>query len=397
MKRRLYQIVPCIVISLLAISILISPLSAAVPIRLGIDVFLNHYTDLVEGLRVGLITNQSGVNANGQKTSDLFFQHPSIRLAALFGPEHGIDGKALAGEYVSSFVHPEFGIPVYSLYGPTRKPTQEMLENIDVLFFDVQDIGSRWYTYISTLNYAMQAAAQAGKKVIVLDRPNPLGGVIVEGPVLEERFKSFVGIDTLPGAHGMTVGELALFFNRSINAHLTVIPMDGYTRDMIYHDTGLPWTQTSPMIPDIEAVFGYMATGLGQGTGIIQKDYFRWIGGKGIDTFHFAELLNNAELEGVVFIPDRREEYGGVRLHITDYRTFNPLRSGLYALTYAYQITGFPIPRGSGEPSMFEKIMGTDRMGYWWEKGLIPQEIEKEYAQELADFREKRKQYLLYP
>jgi len=397
LKRKCLHILLCTVIALFAIGIFITPLFAAVPIRLGVDVFLDHYTNLVEGLRVGLITNQSGVNANGQRTSELFFQHPSIHLAALFGPEHGIDGKALAGEYVASFTHPELGIPVYSLYGPTRKPTQEMLENIDVLVFEVQDIGSRWYTYISTLNYAMQAAARAGKSVIVLDRPNPLGGTIVEGPVLEEDFASFVGVDTLPGAHGMTVGELALFFNRSINADLTVVSMEGYTRDMIYHDTGLSWTQTSPMIPDIESVFGYMATGLGQGTGIVQRDYFRWIGGKGIDTFRFADLLNSAELDGVVFIPDRREEYGGVTVHITDYRSFNPLRSGLYALTYAYKLTGFPIPRGSGEPSMFEKIMGTDRIGYWWEEGCTPQEIEKKYAQELADFREKRKQYLIYP
>ncbi|HSV30793.1 MAG TPA: DUF1343 domain-containing protein [Atribacteraceae bacterium] len=374
-----------------------SSLSATPRIQLGVDIFLDHYTSLVAGQRIGLITNQSGVNGRGERTKDLFATHPAIQLTALFAPEHGIDGTAKAGEYVASFTHPLFGIPVYSLYGPTRKPTEAMLRDLDTLVFDVQDIGARWYTFISTLQYAMRAAAEEGKKVIVLDRPNPLGGVIVEGPVLEERFRSFVGVDTLPMAHGMTIGELSLFFNRSINAHLTVIPMAGYTRDMLFPDTGLTWIPTSPMIPDIESAFGYMATGLGEGTGIIQRDFFRWIGGRGIDENRFADLLNNSSLPGVVFIPDRRDDFGGVKLQIIDYRTFNPARTGLHALTFAYRLTGFPIPRGTDEPSMFEKIMGTDRIGHWWEAGLTPREIEQEYQQELSAFRELRKQFLLYP
>lgn len=381
------MVLPCAVIT---------PLFASPSIQLGVDILMDHYVSLLEGQRVGLITNQSGVNGRGERTSDLFFAHPHIQLTALFGPEHGIDGTASAGEYVASVTHPVFDIPVFSLYGPTREPTQAMLETIDLLVFDVQDVGARWYTYISTLQYAMRAAAGQGKAVMVLDRPNPLGGRIVEGPVLDERFRSFVGVDTLPMAHGMTTGELALFFNRSIRANLTVIPMAGYTRDMLFMDTGLPWIQTSPMIPDIQSVFKYMATGLGQGTGIIQKDFFRWIGGKGLDEHRFADLLNSADLAGVTFIPDRRDDFGGVRLQITDYRLFNPARTGLYALTYAYQLTTFPIPRGTNGQTMFEKIMGTDRIGFWWEAGYSPQDIEKAYAQELDQFRQDRERFLIY-
>lgn len=366
-------------------------------VRLGTDRLSSEYRFLVEGKRVGLVTNPSGVNREGVPTWQWLARDPDIQLVALFGPEHGLDGQAKAGGYVPSYLHPELGITVWSLYGPTRKPTAEMLQEIELLIFDLQDIGARWYTYISTLYLCLEAAAQNQIPVVVLDRPNPLGGIIVEGPVLEERFRSFVGIDTLPMAHGMTIGELALFFNRKLGAELIVVPMEGYSRNMIFQDTGLPWIATSPMIPDIEAVFGYMATGLGEGTGIVQQDYFRFIGGKGIDPYQLANLLNSAGLPGVAFLPEKRGNLGGVRLDILDYHTFNPARTGVYALTYAYQLTKFPIPQGKEEPTMFEKIMGTDRFAEWWAAGLTPQEIEQAYAEELSHFQQEREKYLLYP
>lgn len=366
-------------------------------VRLGTDRLSSEYRFLVEGKRVGLVTNPSGVNREGVPTWQWLARDPDIQLVALFGPEHGLDGQAKAGGYVPSYLHPELGITVWSLYGPTRKPTAEMLQEIELLIFDLQDIGARWYTYISTLYLCLEAAAQNQIPVVVLDRPNPLGGIIVEGPVLEERFRSFVGIDTLPMAHGMTIGELALFFNRKLGAELIIVPMEGYSRNMIFQDTGLPWIATSPMIPDIEAVFGYMATGLGDGTGIVQQDCFRFIGGKGIDPYQLADLLNSAGLPGVVFLPEKRGNLGGVRLDILDYYTFNPARTGVYALTYAYQLTKFPIPQGKEEPTMFEKIMGTDRFAEWWAAGLTPQEIEQAYAEELSHFRQEREKYLLYP
>lgn len=367
--------------------------------RLGNEVLFDRYLGLLEGRRVGLITNQSGVNSLGQSTIEVFAEDPRIQLVALYGPEHGIDGRALAGVWVESYTHPTLHIPVYSLYGATRMPTAAMLQGVDVLVYDVQDIGARTYTYISTLNYAMKAAAQHGKPIVVLDRPNPLGGETVEAPVLEDRFKTFVGVDKLPMAHGMTAGELARFFNREIGAALTVVPMEGYTRDMIWHDTGLPWVQTSPNIPCIDSVFGYMATGLGEGTGIYQSFQFKWIGGRGIDGVRFAELLNSAGLTGVLYVPETVGSAGGVRLVITDYRTFNPARSGLYALAFAKQLTDFKVPKsGTTQASivMFDKIMGTDRVGVWLEQRLPPRAMELLWAAELAAFRQQRQPYLIY-
>ncbi len=363
--------------------------------RLGSEVLMDNMRYLVRNKKVGLVTNQSGVNSRGVSTIDLLHEAEDIELVALYGPEHGIDGTAKAGEYVESYIHPELGIPVYSLYGATRMPTEDMLEGIDILLYDIQDIGGRSYTYISTLNYCMQAAAKNDLPVVVLDRPNPLGGVIVDGPMMEERFLSFVGVDILPMAHGMTVGELARYFNRKINANLTVVPMEGYDRQMIFQDTGLPWVRTSPMIPDISSVFGYMATGMGENTGVFQADQFKWIGGKGLNEVQYAALLNSAGLDGVEFIPERRGGAGGVRLKIVDYHSFNPARTGIYALTYAFSLGDFNIPKSNGTIVMFDKIMGTAKMGEYLGQGLTPQEIEQLFAPGIENFKKTRQAYLL--
>ena len=362
---------------------------------LGSEVLFAEKLHLIRDKRVGLVTNQSGVNALGESSIELLWVAEDVELVALYGPEHGIDGTAAAGEYVESYTHEELGIPVYSLYGKTRMPTEEMLEDIDVLIYDVQDIGARTYTYISTLNYCMIAAEKYDVPVLVLDRPNPLGGLIVDGPVLEERFKSFVGVDILPKAHGMTVGEVALYFNRNIDADITVIPMKGYSRDMLFEDLGLRWVQTSPNIPDLEAVYGYMVTGLGENTGVYQADQFRWIGGKGLDAEAYADLLNTADLGGIEFIPEDRNEAGGVRLIINDPHQLNPARTGIYALTYAFQLGDFNIPKSNENIVMFDKIMGTDKMGQFLEDGLSPEEILMEFNPAIEEFKEVRKEYLL--
>ncbi len=376
----------------------VKPVMAQAPeFKLGNEMLLERYLYLLEGKRVGLITNQSGVNSKGQSLIDILAAQKSFTLTALYAPEHGIDGQAKAGEYVESTVHPALGIPVCSLYGATRKPTAAMLSNVDVLLFDLQDIGARSYTYISTMNYAMQAAKENGKLFIVLDRPNPLGGKIVDGPVLEDGYQTFVGVDILPMTHGMTIGELALYFNRKIGANLKVIPMQGYTRSMFFQDTGLKWVQTSPNIPDLEAVFGYAATGLGEGTGIYQSDKFRWIGGKNINAETFANLLNKADLPGVKFIPEYKGSAGGVRLQITDYHTFNPARTGIYALAYARQLSNFTVPKStSTNMVMFDKIMGSNKMGQWLEQKLTPWSIVSKYTPELNKFKAERQKYLIY-
>ena len=399
MRQRLSALTVLVAILALSASPAGTALSApfvTAPFKLGDEVLFSRYHHVIEGKRVGLITNQTGVNSKGQSTIDALANDPATHLVALYAPEHGLDGKAAAGDYVSSYTHPTLGIPVYSLYGETRMPTEAMLKDVDVLLFDIQDIGARWYTYISTLNYAMKAAKQYGKPIVVLDRPNPLGGTIVEGPVLEDAFESFVGVDNLPMAHGMTVGELARFFNREIGADLTVVPMEGYTRETIFQDTGLQWIPTSPNIKTLETAFCYMATGLGEGTGIGQSG-FTWIGGKGIDAQRFADLLNGAGLPGVVFVPEVVNGSGGVRLRITDYRAFNPARSGLYALAYAKQLADFKVPKSTQSATvMFDKIMGTSRVGQWLEQKLSPQEIERRYAAELSAFKAERERYLIY-
>jgi uncharacterized protein YbbC (DUF1343 family) len=365
------------------------------PIQLGNEVLFSKFHHLIQGKKVGLVTNQTGVNSQGISTIEMLRSDPEVTLTALYGPEHGIDGKAAAGAYVHSYLHPELKIPVYSLYGQTRKPTEEMLRGIDVLLFDIQDIGARSYTYMSTLNYCMAAAKTHNIPVIVLDRPNPVGGAIVDGPVAEDPYLSFVGIDNLPMAHGMTAGELALFFNRKIGADLTVVPMEGYTRSMIFQDTGLTWIPSSPRIPDIESVFGYMATGLGEGTGVFQSN-FKWIGSKGIDSVKYAELLNQANLPGVIFVPEPRGTAGGVRLEIIDPHAFNPAKTGIYALAYARTLTNFSVPKSGKTIVMFDKIMGTNKIGQYLEKKISPQQIEAQYAQDLAQFKELRKQFLIY-
>ncbi len=362
---------------------------------LGNEILFDQADYLVEGKKVGLVTNQSGVNTAGKSTIDVLHEAENIELVALYGPEHGIDGTAAAGDYVESYIHEELGIPVYSLYGATRMPTEEMLSGIDLLLYDIQDIGARTYTYISTLNYCMVAAQKYNLPIVVLDRPNPLSGMIVDGPVLEERFISFVGVDILPMAHGMTVGEIAQYFNRNIDAELVVVPMQGYDRTMLFEDLDLAWVQTSPNIPDLEAVYGYMVTGLGEGTGVFQADQFRWIGGKGLDAEKYAASLNSTALDGIEFIPEERGEAGGVRLKITEPRVFNPARTGIYALTYAFNLGEFNIPKSNATIVMFDKIMGTDKMGKYLAQGLTPQEIEELFAPAIKDFKAERKKFLL--
>ena len=366
--------------------------------KLGNEVLFSSYTHLINNKKVGLITNQSGVNSKGVSTASLLYHNSNTTLAALYAPEHGLDGLAKAGEYVESYTHPQMNIPVYSLYGATRMPTEAMLKDVDLLLYDIQDIGARTYTYISTLNYCMVAAERDNKPIIVLDRPNPLGGLIVEGPVLEDFYKTFVGIDNLPKAHGMTVGELALFFNRKIGADLTVIPMEGYTRNMIYADTGLSWVPTSPNIPDINSVFGYMATGLGEGTGVFQGDQFKWIGGRGLDAEKFAATMNGYGLPGITFIPEQRGSSGGARLQIDDYRTFNPAKTGIYGLSTAFLQGNFQVPKSGNTANsvvMFDKIMGTNKIGQYLEAKLTPQQIEANYAPALQQFKIEREKYLL--
>ena len=370
--------------------------NARAAIKLGNEVLLDSYFHLIDGKNVGLVTNQTGVDSRGISFINILAATKGTKLVALYGPEHGIDGTNRGGSWVMSYVHPRFDIPVYSLYGSTRMPTLAMLQGIDVLLFDIQDIGARTYTYMSTLQYCVVAAKKYNKPLIILDRPNPLGGMIVEGPVLEDPYKSFMGVDNLPMAHGMTAGELALFFNRHIGADLIVVPMEDYHRAMVFLDTGLPFMQTSPNIPDLNSLYGYMVTGLGEGTGVFQAEKFCWVGGKGLDAVRFAEMLNGAGLPGVLFTPEVRETAGGVHLEIRDPYRFNPAKSGIYVLAYAFMLGDFKVPKSTSDNIVtFDKIMGTDKIGRYLEERLTPQQIVAYYTPALESFKQEREQYLL--
>lgn len=373
------------------------PVETTKKVILGNERLLEDFSYLVDGKKVGLITNQTGIDSKGIRTVDKLFNHNNSDLIAIYSPEHGLDGLHKAGEYVESYTDTQLNLPVFSLYGKTREPSKEMLKGIDVLIFDIQDIGSRTYTYVSTMNYAMKAAKKAGIEIVVLDRPNPVGGEIVEGFVLEDKYKTFVGVDNTPMAHGMTAGELANFYNRNINAKLTVVPMENYKRSMIWQDTNLPFAQTSPNIPDITSAFNYMATGIGDGTGLGQGYKFAWVGSKTLNSEEYARKLNSYNLPGVIFTPEDNKDRGGVRLRITDYHKYNPQKTGTYILATANLLGDINIPREiNGEIPMFEKIHGTNKMGRALLNKQSPEEIIESYQDELDEFKEIRKNYLIY-
>lgn len=364
---------------------------------LGNERITSDYASLIDGKRVGLVTNQTGINADGVKTVDLLYNYPKASLTSIYSPEHGLDGTAKAGEYVDSYTDTRLNLPVYSLYGKTREPSKAMLENVDILLFDMQDIGSRTYTYISTLNYVMKAAAKYDKTVIVLDRPNPLGGTIVDGYIAKDKYLTFVGVDNLPIQHGMTVGELAQFFNRKINCKLEIVPMQNYNRDMVWQDTGLSFVATSPNIPNIQSAFGYIATGMGEGTTVGQSDKFTWIGSTGLSSEVYAQKLNAAGLSGVEFVAETKSSRGGARLVITNYKTFNPTKTCIYALTIANQLKTVTVPvETNGTIPMFEKIWGGTEFGLALKNKWTAEQVIASYQTELNSFKAIRKNYLIY-
>lgn len=341
-------------LTLFVVSVLIAqPARAAVPVTLGIDVLLepgSPYMSIVAGKRIGLVTNQSGVDGNLVPTVDRLARDPRISLVRLFGPEHGIRGEVPAGEVVSDDRDPQTGVRVVSLYGKDRKPSKAALEGVDMLMFDIQDVGSRTYTYISTLGEVMRACAETGIPLVVLDRPNPLGGLRFEGPMIEDRFRSFIGWGPIPVTHGMTLGEAARFFKDrlQINCTLHVVPMRGWTRDMIWDDTGLTWTITSPHIPSVTPAYLYATTGMvaatlrGVSDGVGSTIPFEVIGAEFIDAPQFEQALQSLNLPGVRFQAIYYKPfYGsfqnkplrGVRLRLTAPRSYSPILTSISILT----------------------------------------------------------------
>jgi uncharacterized protein YbbC (DUF1343 family) len=381
-------------------------------VKLGLDVFLEQYVDRYNNMRIGLVTNLTGVNSKLVPTIDLFFEHPNIQLTALYGPEHGIRGDAKEGEEVASSIDPYTKLPVYSLYGESKKPSPEMLKDIDVIFFDLQDIGSRYYTFIYTMAYVMQACSEQGKQFVVLDRPNPISGNRIEGNLLKEGFNSFVGLYPLPNRHGLTIGEIALLFNYEfgINCDLTVIPMDGWKRDMYYDETGLFWVPPSPNTTGLDMAVLYPGTCLLEGTNVSEgrgtTKPFEFAGAPFIDGTKLAKRLNEKEIPGVLarpisFVPTyskyKDNICGGVQLHVVEKREINSFKTGLALLETIFEMypNDFKFLETAEGKFFFDLLAGTDELRSMILKGNVNTFLEQ-CEQELEIFNKQAKPYLLY-
>ena len=352
-------------------------------VHVGADVFFeNGVSSSIKGKRIGLITNQSAVNKKLQTTFDLLKKHAKeYQLVALFAPEHGFYGNAYAYETVD---HQEIGgIPLYSLHGKHRRPTEKMLVGIDLFIYDIQDIGSRSSTFLSTLFYCMEEAAARGIPLIVLDRPNPMGGIVVDGPLIEDEWRSFLGYVNVPYCHGMTVGELAQLFNSEYNVgcDLTVISMRGWKRGMTFSQTELPWVPTSPQIPEADTPFFYPTTGLLGHCSIVNIGIgytlpFKLVGAPWIEAEALAAALNEQNLSGVYFQPYyyrpffgkfKLENCQGVRIVITDPTHYLPITTqytmmgvlkNLYPRYFDEAIKRVVASRNKRE--VFNKLNGTE-------------------------------------
>lgn len=362
--------------SLLATCFSLLTISASSQVLVGADrLFSAEQVHLVAGKRVGLVTNHTAVLRNGVHLADSLARHSGVTLAALFGPEHGIRGEAVAGAAVDDSIDPGTGVKVFSLYGRTTKPTREMLDGLDVLLYDIQDVGARFYTYISTMSYAMEAAAEAGIPFVVLDRPNPITGERVEGFVLEDSLRSFVGLHPIPITHGMTAGELAGMINGQgwlkdgVKADLTVVRMTGWTRSMWYDETGLAWIPPSPNMRTLETAIVYPGVCLIEGTNLSEgrgtDAPFELAGAPFMDGRLWAGELNRLGLQGVrfeavTFTPDASKyagtTCGGVHIRVTDREVFSPVKTGLGLLSTARAL--YPL-EFQWKPRSIDRLAGT--------------------------------------
>ena len=376
-------------------------------VELGIDVLKQHDFSILKGKRVGLVTNHTGIDSNGTKTRKVLAKAPGVKLVALFAPEHGLDGVVGAGKYVATKKDSLTGLPCHSLYGPTRKPTPAMLKGVDVLVYDMQDIGSRSYTYISTMAMCMEACGEAGVPFVVLDRPNPLGGHRVEGPAREERWKSFVSQLPVPYVHGMTAGELAQMANSKgwvqPKCNLTVVKMRNWQRSMTWNDTGLRWIATSPNIPYSNSPLYYVATGLageiqGIETGCGGPEPFQVAACKWTDAGKFTSYLRSCNLPGVSFSEYSRNGFQGSRLRISPDAPADLTSIGVYILAAAQKSSRQSIFAGpASKYDIFYKCYGSDSIRSAIERGVPPSRIVAGWSPANERFRQERKAFLIYP
>lgn len=398
--------------ALLALALTLgATLAARAQVTLGVERLLGDAIDLVEGKRVGLITNPAGVDSKLVPTVDRLARDPRLKLVRLFGPEHGIRGDAPAGDAVQDAVDPVTTLPVTSLYGKTRRPPRETLAGLDVLVIDLQDVGSRTYTYVSTVGEALRAAAEIDLPVVVLDRPNPLGGLRFEGPVIEEEFQSFIGWGPVPVTHGLTIGEVARLWRdtEQLDVELTVVAMQGWKRSMTWSDTGLTWVPTSPHIPRTLQAQLYVCTGMLGGIlanvsdGVGSPLPFELVGAEFVDGVRFAAELQKRRLPGLrvrahawqpFYGKLQKKQLHGVQLVLDDPRALEPVHTAVELLTTLQALWGDELE--FEDATTVAKHWGNARFLELVKAGKSTREIEASWRTELAEFAKRRDAALIY-
>ena len=389
-------------------------------IKLGIDVLRDNNFNILAGKRVGLITNPTGVDNKLKSTIDILYNAENVNLVALFGPEHGVRGDTDAGKYIATYTDKKTNLPVYSLYGKTRKPTKEMLKGIDILVYDIQDIGCRSYTFISSMGLAMEAASENGIDFVVLDRPNPLGGEKIEGNIVEPEYFSFISQFPIPYVYGLTCGELAklLVKEKMIktknNFSPTVIPMQGWKRNMNFDQTGLEWIPTSPHIPHTFSAYFYPMTGVvGELRNLISIGVgytlpFQIVGTKWINSFDLADMLNSTKIPGLYFRPitytpyyafGKGEKLSGVQIYIRDYSKVNLTKTQFYILDAIRKLyPGKDLIKSATERDMkvLNKIIGSNKVFELFETNNNLKKVFEYLDKDVQSFRELSKKYYLY-
>ncbi len=394
-----------------------SALSCSERVRIGAEVLLDEQMQLLAGKRVGIICNHTSLLPNGTHLVDTLLRR-GVNVTTLFGPEHGVRGVSPAGESVGDHKDPATGLQVYSLYGKTRTPSQDMLANVDVLIFDIQDVGARFYTYAATMAYAMQAAAENGKQFIILDRPNPINGNDVEGPVLDLTLRSFLGLFPVPVRHGLTIGELARMiigegWNDDSKLALTVVPMKGWRRSMWYDETGLPWVPPSPNMRSLGTATVYPgmclieAINVSEGRGTPAP--FETIGAPAVSGDSVASDLNALRLPGVMFLPAsfvpapdsiaapdpkfKNKKCGGVTIRVTDRNAFRPVLTGLTVVQYFQTHFGAKFVMQEG---LMDHLLGDNVPREELQRGVSPAQITEKLRPRIEQYLKQRAQYLLY-
>ena len=391
--------------------------SPSIKVQTGLENLIANYNHKIAYKNIGIVTNHTGVNTEGTPIWELLGELPNVEVAAVFSPEHGLFGEAAAGEKVNYSESDEELPPLYSLYGPTRKPTKEMLKGIDLLLYDIQDIGARFYTYISTMGLIMESAAESGIPCLILDRPNPLTGKLITGPILDLEVSSFVGLYPIPSVYGLTPGELALMISDQswIEAvpNIEVVTLTGWSRNMWYDQTGLPWVPPSPNIPNLETAIIYPGTVLIEATNVSEgrgTDHpFRWIGAPWIDSNELSDAMNIIGLSGVTFSPiefapnsipgaapnpkNNTQTCNGVEIILTNRNIFSPVIVGIQLLQTISLL--YPQKLEIKEAGL-NRLFGSNRLSKSLGDTDAVNQLIVEIKKESSQFRESAKQYYLY-